>query len=255
MMTEKLYIYDGKKHSKEEMKELVKTSTNSLKNNESPRLTESFKMLEGEKILDVGCASGSISQFLGQKGYKVHGVDVLKNSIEIAKDFFQNENVTYEVRDVIKEPFPENSFDCILFFETIEHVENQAEFFKEFYKILKPNGILILSTPNATSLKNMFYALSYRKKEKRESIINEIATEQKHTGTQLEHIYNWDFPVLVRLLDMCGFKIVDHKFTGSGPIVISIFGKKIQLIKRKSKIFRGFEPLMTTHVIKAQKKD
>ena len=254
-MSQESYIYDGKTLSRKEIEKIVKISINSLKNKESHRLREAFKMLEGEKVLDVGCASGSISQHIAQLGFKVHGVDVLESSIKIAKEFFDHENATYEVRDIIKQPFEENSFDCILFFETIEHVENPADFFKEFHKILKPGGVLILSTPNATSLKNMLYALSYRKKEKRKLIIDEITTEQKHTGTQLEHIYNWDFPVLVRLLDMCGFKTVDHKFTGSGPIVVSLFGKKIQLIKRDSKILNNFETLKTTHVMKARKKN
>ena len=253
-MAEKFYIYDGNKHSRHEMEELVKSSIDSLKKGTSPRLSEAFKMLEGKDVLDVGCASGSISKYIAQIGYKVHAIDTLESSIEIANEFFNHENVTFEVRDVIKQPFPENSFDCILFFETIEHVENPAQFLREFHRILRPKGCLILSTPNATSLKNMFYALSYRKRKKRDALTKEIISEQKHTGTQLEHIYNWDFPVLIRLLDICGFEHVDHKFTGGGPVVIPFFGKKIQLIKRNSKILKNFEPLMTTHVIKARKK-
>jgi len=253
-MTEKFYVYDGKKHTRDEMEKLVKTSIDTLKKDKSPRFTEALKMLEGKDILDVGCASGSISKYIAQMGYKVYGIDTLESSIEIANEFFSNPNATYELRDMIKQPFAENSFDCILFFETIEHVENPAQFLREFHRILRPNGCLILSTPNAASLKNMLYALSYRKRLKREIISKEIKTEQKRTGTQLEHIYNWDFPVLVRLLDKCGFDLVDHKFTGSGPIIVPIFGKKVQIIKRNSKILKNFESLMTTHVIKARKR-
>ncbi len=249
------YYYDGISYSYDEIKKRIEDELKNNIKNPDERSSLTLELVEGEKILDVGCAAGNLSKKLADKGFFVYAIDVLEESIKIAKEFFNSSKITYEVRDILKEPFEEKSFDCITFLETIEHVENPAMFFREFHRILRDNGHLIISTPNSTSLKNMLYALSYRKKEKRESIINEIATEQKHTGTQLEHIYNWDFPVLVRLLDMCGFKIVDHKFTGSGPIVISIFGKKIQLIKRKSKIFRGFEPLMTTHVIKAQKKD
>lgn len=138
--------------------------------------------------------------------------------------------------------------------ETIEHVENPSQFLKEFHRILKPKGSLITSTPNATSLKNLFYALSYRKKEKQHKITKEISVEPKRTGTQLEHIYNWDFPVLIRLLDRCGFDYVDHKFAGVSPIVVPFFGKKIQIIKPNSKFLGKFGPLMTTHVIKAQKR-
>ena len=142
-----------------------------------------------------------------------------------------------------------------MFLETIEHVENPALFLKEFHRILNPNGFLILSTPNATSLKNLFYAMSYRKEEKQKKIVKEIVVEPKKTGTQLEHIYNWDFPVLARLLDRCGFVCVENKFAGSGPISVPIFGKKVRIIGENSKVLRKFKPLMNTHVIKAKKRD
>jgi len=250
----KFYFFDGKKYSKNELENMIKTSVEWIKNGKSERAEATFKMLEGKEILDVGCASGSLAKLIAQKGYKVHAIDVLESSIEIAKDFCSYPNVSYEVRDVIKQQFPENSFDCVIFLETIEHVENPAIFLKEFHRILKPGGCVIISTPNATSLKNILYALSYRKRVKRNKIAADIASEQKHTGTQLEHVYNWDFPVLLRLLDRCGFEHVDHVIAGSGPVTIPIFGKKVQIIKDNSKILKNFEPLKSTHIIKARKR-
>lgn len=251
-MSEKIYIYDGKTYSKTEIEPLVKVDEKN-----SQRISErgfyTLKMVEGKNILDIGCSTGSLSKCLALSGKKVHGIDVLETAIEIAKDFNYDPNIIYEVRDFLKQPFPENSFDCILFTETIEHVDNPAQYLKEFYRILKPEGYLILSTPNATSLKNIMYALSYRKKEKRQKISKEISQEPKRTGTQLEHIYNWDFPTLVRLLDRCGFGIADHMFMRSGPIVIPFFGRKIQVIKTESEILRRFEPLMANMIIKARK--
>ena len=158
------------------------------------------------------------------------------------------------MRDIINQPFPDESFDCITFLETIEHVENPALFFKIFHKILKKNGHLIISTPNATSLKNIVYALSYRRKNKQKKVINEINLEPRSTGTQLEHIYNWDFPTLVRLLDRCGFDVVDNNFARSGPITIPFFRKRLQIIKTNSKILDKFPSLKTTLIMKARKR-
>jgi len=251
-MKDKMYLFDGKEYSKSELEKIF--SLGESRGELSQRVRYAIEMIEGKMVLDVGCASGTITKKIAERDHKVLGIDVLKSSIDIAKEFNSHPNATYEVRDLITNPFPENSFNCILFLETIEHVENPFQYLKEFHRILKPNGCLILSTPNATSLKNLFYALSYRKKEKQNRITKEISVEAKKTGTQLEHIYNWDFPVLIRLLDRCGFDYVDHRFAGSGPIVMPVFGKKIQIIKENSKILGGFGPLMSTHVIKAKKR-
>jgi len=122
-------------------------------------------MIEGNSVLDVGCAAGHLTLHIAKKGFKVLGIDVLEDSIKIAREFNSDPNASYEVRNLIENSFPSESFDCITFLETIEHVENPSGFLKEFNKILKPNGVLIVSTPNATSLKNILYALSYKKKD------------------------------------------------------------------------------------------
>jgi len=252
-MTEKSYVYDGKKYSKTEMQKIFGKSKNA-EEDISQRFVQALNMIEGRDVLDVGCAAGSYTKQIAEKGFRTLGIDVLESSIEIAKDFNSTTNASYEVRDLLKKPFPENSFDCITFLETIEHVENPAGYLKEFYRILRPNGCLVLSTPNATSLKNILYALSYRKKKKRLKLAKEIATEQKHTGTQLEHIFNWDFPVLVRLLDLCGFEHVDHSFARSGPIIVPFFGKRREIIKKDSTFLKFAMPLMATHIIKSRKR-
>lgn len=250
----KSYIYDGKKFTYEELKRNFDEADKQVLKNPGKRISTTLKMIEGTDVLDVGCAGGSLTRHIANMGFKVLGTDILESSIEIAKEFNNVPNASYEFRDLFKEPFPAESFDCITFLETIEHVENPGLFLKEFHRILRPNGCIVLSTPNATSLKNSLYALSYRKKEKRIQIAKEISSEKLHTGTQIEHVNNWDFPTLVRLLDRCGFELADHAFVRSGPIYLPIFGKKIEFIKLDSNILNRFEPLKTTHIMKARKK-
>ena len=247
------FLYNGIKCSK---KEVIESNDSILKAYETKgddRITEVVKMLEGKEILDVGCGYGTISRWCSQQGYKMHGIDRVEDFVLIAREFNKNENTSFEKRDFMIEKFPAESFDGIIFLETIEHVENPAEYLKEFHRILRPKGTLIISTPNATALKNMLYALSYRKQEKRKSLVQTISNEPQDTGDQLEHIYNWDFPCLSRLVSKCGFNITDHSFVGSGPIFLPIFGKRIRLIRGNSRILNKWPTLMKTQIIKCQK--
>lgn len=248
------YYYDGKKYSYDELKKIFEHDLKRDKENLDERIEETLKLVEGNIILDVGCAGGGLSKMLAELGFTVHAIDILKESIEVAKEFANSPKITYETRDVLKEPFPDESFDGIVFLETIEHVENPALFLREFHRILKTNGHLIVSTPNATSIKNLLYALSYRKKKKQKQLIKEISEETLGTGTHIEHIYNWDFQTLVRLLDRIGFDVVEHSFARSGPIIIPIFGKRVQIIKGNSRIFDRWGPLKTTLIMKARKR-
>lgn len=256
-MTEKSYIYDGKNYTKNEIREMVDLHGAHEQARKDGRIRHTLRMIEGKNVLDVGCGIGGLSKLMAEKGFDVHAIDVIDQSIKIAQEFNNVEGKTrYEVRDLLKNPFPENSFDCVTFLETVEHVENPATYLREFYRILKPGGFLILSTPNATSLKNILYALSHRKKLKRDLLAKEISVEPRSVGTQLEHINNWDFPTLIRLIDRCGFEYAEHNYARSGPVVISFFGRKIQLIGGNSEIFSklNLEPLMTTHIVKARKR-
>ena len=256
-VTEESFFYDGRPHSRSEIEKLLDKETVKKQAEQDGRIRHTLRMIEGKNVLDVGCAAGSPSRLIAEKGHNVHAIDVLEESIKIAKEFNSVEGKTrYEVRDLLKNPFPENSFDCVTFLETIEHIENPAIYLREFYRILKPGGFLVLSTPNATSLKNILYALSHRKKSKRDILAKEVAEEPRSVGTQLEHINNWDFPTLIRLVDRCGFEYVEHAYARSGPVIIPFFGKKIQLIGGNSEIFSklNLEPFMTTHIVKARKK-
>lgn len=252
---EKIYHYGGKSFTHDELKKHFENYRDKTKNlKPSVRWPETLKFIEGKKILDFGCWKGTQTYSIGQLGCdEVIGVDIRQSDIDIANDFFKLQNITYEVRDIFKNKFSSNYFDCIVFTEVIEHVENPIDYLREFWRILKPGGFLILSTPNATSLKNIFYAVSYKKKSKRNMILNEIQNEESKTGTHLEHIFNWDFPTLSRLIMKSGFTINDHTFTTSGPIVIRIFGKKIQLLQGNSQFLKFLPTFMVHQIIKAQK--
>jgi len=93
---------------------------------------------EGKKALDIGCREGIQSKWLEEKGYDVTSIDIEK---VYDKCIIANVNE--------KLPFEDNSFDLIWTSELIEHLENPKESIKEFERVLKPKGEMILTTPNS----------------------------------------------------------------------------------------------------------
>ncbi len=100
------------------------------------------------KLLDIGCYDGYISLLLKDKFGKkceVYGIDVAINTIKLARQ----KGVHAKVCDVTEGiSFEDNMFDYIFAGEMIEHLQDTDFFLQEVSRVLKPDGILILTTPN-----------------------------------------------------------------------------------------------------------
>jgi len=102
-----------------------------------------------EKILDVGCGVG---RFIANDPKRIMGVDNSEESIKICKSY------GFDVRkcNITKLPFVDNSFDAVNCSHVIEHLfpKDAYNLLKEMNRIIKPGGIMCLSTP---LLHNRFY--------------------------------------------------------------------------------------------------
>ena len=109
------------------------------------------------KILDIGCQFGDISLPLAPDAKYIVGLDMSMRSIRIAKDYagLQNiDNASFVVAEVGALPFESNSFDVILFLEVIEHLSNAELSLSEIHRVLKPNGFLLIGTPQKIGFLN-----------------------------------------------------------------------------------------------------
>lgn len=103
-----------------------------------------------KRVLDVACGSGYGLEMLGRSAKEVIGVDVEFNIIKKAKDAcFGDSRISFLVADGCKLPFANSCFDVVTSFETIEHIHDRSGFLQEIRRVLKDEGVLILSTPNA----------------------------------------------------------------------------------------------------------
>jgi len=203
------YLCDGQLREPEFFKKQEEIFRN--KTVKAGRMAATLRMIskEPKKILDVGCAIGLCDKYLAEKGQQVVGVDILKDSIKIAQKFFSHPKAKFIHGNIFKVGLKKESFDLILFLETIEHVESPTAFLKRFHEFLKPGGELIVSTPNSIGITNILYNLKHSF-----DFVKRIEKEPVNTGTEKDHINSFDKICLYRLLYRNGFKYVDHRIIG-----------------------------------------
>jgi 2-polyprenyl-6-hydroxyphenyl methylase / 3-demethylubiquinone-9 3-methyltransferase len=123
-----------------------------IQNHLRPIMTD-FQPFENLNFLDVGCGGGILSEPLCRLGGKVTGIDATESLIEIAQDHALSQNLNIDYHATALEDFnPNDPFDVIIASEILEHVDSLNLFISLLSKLLKPNGLLIISTLNRTPI-------------------------------------------------------------------------------------------------------
>ena len=108
------------------------------------------EMVNKEKVLEVGCGRGFYLKALKEINPKINitGIDLNKEYLEVAKKYVDNKEVKIIKGDVTNLKFDNNSFDGVIASEILEHIKDDKKALKEIARVLKPNGILVISVPN-----------------------------------------------------------------------------------------------------------
>jgi 2-polyprenyl-3-methyl-5-hydroxy-6-metoxy-1,4-benzoquinol methylase/spore coat polysaccharide biosynthesis protein SpsF (cytidylyltransferase family) len=99
------------------------------------------------KVLDLACGAGHGVRAIAASVREAHGGDLDAGTIADARAATSDRNVFYHVVDGTATGFGEGAFDAVLSMETVEHVDNEDRFVAELRRVLKPGGVLVLSTP------------------------------------------------------------------------------------------------------------
>jgi len=112
-------------------------------------LKSSYPSISGHH-LDIGSGTGKLIHRIQQE-YDVHS-----NACDYTDKFMELEDVKVDIVDLneCKLPYPDNYFDLITFTEVAEHLENYHAIVREAHRILKPEGVLVMTTPNVLNLKS-----------------------------------------------------------------------------------------------------
>jgi len=108
--------------------------------------------LPGGRALEVGCGAGRIAIALARRGFQVDGLDVVPRVVEQAAHLAAAAGVDarFFVADFTKSDprFPDETYDLVVCSEVLEHVEPWREVVGNIAQVLKPGGLLVLTTPN-----------------------------------------------------------------------------------------------------------
>jgi SAM-dependent methyltransferase len=104
----------------------------------------------GRDVLDAACGVGYGSALLGQTAASVIGVDVDVAAIDYAKSRYAGANVKFAVMNVDELALPDEAFDVVCSFETIEHVDGPERMLVELVRVLRRDGVLVVSTPRVS---------------------------------------------------------------------------------------------------------
>ncbi len=102
----------------------------------------------GHDVLDVAAGEGYGTALLAQVARSAVGVEIDEGAVEAARAEFVRPNLRFELGDARALPLPDASVDVAVTFETLEHLAEQDVFLAELRRVLRPGGLLIISTPD-----------------------------------------------------------------------------------------------------------
>ncbi len=167
------------------------------------------------RVVDLSCGEGALLDCLHQNKCRVEGTHyrdddyILKRPLQILSKVTVHKNV-----DLTRPlPFEEGQFDVVIATEVIEHLPNHSAFLSEATRILKPNGHLILTSPNANRLQSRWRYFLTGQHELRSARLGwDISPDRLYT-THHNPVY---FPVIHTLLHHHDMRVVRTGFSKCG---------------------------------------
>src|SRR5262245_11379044 len=105
--------------------------------------------VKGKRVLDLACGEGYGSKMMAATASSILGIDIDDQTIQHAKEKYGTENLQFVAGSILSVPIADDHFfDIIVCFEAIEHIDDHEKLLNEVKRLLKPDGIFIVSTPN-----------------------------------------------------------------------------------------------------------
>lgn len=179
-----------------------------------------FARYSFDRILDVGCGNGNFSVLLKKacNTKEVYGIEISEKGVELAG----RNGVKCHQLDIDEEDFPfeDDYFDAIFAGEVIEHLYDPDHFLDEVYRVLKPNGIFVLTTPNLASIHNRIALLfgfqpfsmnpshRFRVGHITDSFRLHASNPDEGVKRETDHIHLFTYKALRAILERYNFEII-----------------------------------------------
>ena len=106
------------------------------------------ELSKGKRVLDIACGEGYGSDLLAEVAESVVGVDIAGEVVRHARVRYRRPNLAFAAGDCAAIPLVDRSIDVVVSFETLEHHDRHAEMMQEVKRVLRPGGLLIISSPD-----------------------------------------------------------------------------------------------------------
>ena len=106
------------------------------------------KTVAGKTALDIASGEGYGSAMLARTAHKVIGVDISQEAVSHAQAKYIAKNLEFRLGSCSKIPLDDASVDVVVSFETIEHHNEHEAMMKEIKRVLRPGGVLVISSPD-----------------------------------------------------------------------------------------------------------
>lgn len=106
------------------------------------------ELVDGLDVLDAACGEGYGSHLLAARARSVTGLDIGEDAVAHASERYRRDNLRFAQGDATNLPFDADCFDVVVSFETLEHLEAQETLLAEFRRVLRPTGVLVISSPD-----------------------------------------------------------------------------------------------------------
>ena len=174
---------------------------------------------EVTNILDYGSGWGLFSKIISEKSenFNVTGIDLDEMSLKISQDIIgKKDNLQFLNKTIFD--FDDNSFDYVVSMQVIEHVHNAGNYLKEINRILKNDGILIITLPNVVQPMSILSLLI--KSQKKLNL--RLKERSKHTlenyKKEHDHIHAWDPNHFVTFASSLGFEFEEIRMVEGVPL-------------------------------------
>lgn len=144
-------------------------------------------------ILELGCGNGTgtalIKKYFRPK--HLYAIDIEPARVELAKQKVRDKSITFEVADVVKLPYKNETFDIVMDFSVLYHIPNWKDALKEIRRVLKPGGQFILEDLSIEGLGHDFgrvfrklFMHTYKRPYKREEFFDYLKKQHWHLTTR-----------------------------------------------------------------------
>jgi 2-polyprenyl-3-methyl-5-hydroxy-6-metoxy-1,4-benzoquinol methylase len=158
-----------------------------------------------KKFLDIGCATGLLLNYMQKRGWDCHGVEICRESAEYGMERF---GLNIFIGTLEQASFPDSSFHAVHLSHLIEHVSDPSALLLEIRRILKPEGYMVLTTPNVSGMQARVSGKNWR-------------------SAIPDHVYLFSKKTMKKLLSNTGFNIYTQLSWGGIPA-----GKRPDVIKK-----------------------